>query len=290
MNLSYQIDMAPESEWLIVSAQQETKEHLLYVQEVGDFIAHEKYFTTREGLPSYLIKYTISGEGYLSYNSQTEYIPQGSFFWIDCQNPQHYLTSPRTHEWRVVWVHFYGGESTYLYQKFLHLNGGNIGRLPPNNTVAQNMYSLISLYREQPPQSADILASSLVLQIISECVSSAARDDGSVQSRYVRQAQDYLTANYKKKISLDDLAEAISLNKFYLQKLFLQETGLTPNHFLTNTRISRAKELLRMTKMPVSTIAEETGIENTSYFIRIFRRYEELTPSEFRRIWHSNGT
>jgi len=288
MNLTYEIDMAPESEWLIVSTQQETKEHLPYVQELGDFIAHERYFTTRENLPSYLIKYTLSGEGYLSYEDQDSYIPQGHFFWIDCQNPQHYMTSPRTREWRVVWVHFYGGESRYLYQKFVDLNGGNVGRLPANNMVAQNIYALMNLYRHQPPQTEEVRAASILMQIVSECIASAGRDDDSIQSRYIREAQDYLTANYRNRITLDLLAEAVSLNKFYLQKLFLQKTALTPNQFLTRIRISRAKELLRMTKLPISAIAEEVGIESASYFISVFRSHEAMTPAEYRRIWKSS--
>lgn len=288
MNLTYQIDMEPESEWLIVSAQQETKEHLPFVQELGDFIAHEKYFTKREGLPSYLFKYTLSGEGYLSYENQEAYLPQGNFFWIDCQNPQHYLTSRRTGNWRVLWVHFYGGESGYLYQKFIAANGGNVGQLPASNTVAQKLYALMNLYRPNSSPIADIRAASLLTQILTECIVSVEQESDTVQSRYIRQAQDYMTANFKQHISLDMLANVVSLNKYYLQKLFLQKTTFTPNQYLTNIRISRAKELLRMTRIPVSAIAEETGIENTSYFIRIFRDHEGMTPAEFRRTWRSS--
>ncbi|MEG1755177.1 MAG: AraC family transcriptional regulator [Clostridia bacterium] len=289
MNLTYQIDMEPESEWLIVSSQQETKENLPFVQELGDFIAHEKYFTKREGLPSYLIKYTLSGEGYLSYENQEVYLPQGHFFWIDCQNPQYYLTSPRTGNWRVLWLHFYGGASEYLYDRFIRINGGNTGRLPPNSTVVQNMYSLIGLYKQQSAQNTDLLASTLLLQIQTECITSVARDDSGVQSKYVRQAQDFINANYKRKITLDVLADFISLNKTYLQKLFVMKTGQTPNQFLVNIRISRAKELLRMTEIPVSAVAEETGIESSSYFIRIFREHEKMTPAEYRRTWRSGN-
>lgn len=285
MNLSYQIDMAPESEWMIVSAQPDAKEHLPYVQELGDFIAHERYFTTREGLPSYLLKYTLAGEGYLSYERQSVYLPQGHFFWIDCQNPQHYRTSEATREWRVLWVHFYGGESDYLYRKFLAANGGNVGRLSANNGVAEHLYALMNLYRAAPSPDTDVHAASLLMQVLSECIASVDRDDDSVQSKYIRQAQDYLTANFRQHITLDRLAEVVRLNKFYLQKLFLQKTAVTPNRFLMNVRISRAKELLRMTKTPVSSIAEETGFENTSYFIRVFREHEGVAPAEFRRLW-----
>ena len=285
MNLSYQIDMAPESEWLIVSAQQETKEHLPYVQELGDFIARKKYYTTREGLPSYLIKYTLSGEGFLSYNGQTVAVPPGHFFWIDCQNPQHYQTSPHFQEWHVLWVHFFGEESSYLYQKFIDTNGSNVGCMPAINTAAQSIKALMHLYRHHPQPGADIKAAALLMHLLSECIASSDRGDDSMQSYYVRQVQDYMTTHYSERITLDSLSEIVSLNKFYLQKLFVQKTTLTPNEYLASLRISRAKELLRMTTMPISGISSEIGIENTSYFIRIFREHEGVTPAEFRRLW-----
>ena len=289
MKLSYQIDMAPESEWLVVSAEPENKEHLPYVQELGDFIAHEKYFTTREGLPSYLIKYTLSGEGRLLYKGQDEYLPPGCFYWIDCQNHQHYHTSERTRQWRVLWVHFYGGESTYLYQKFLSANGGNIGRLPANSTIVPNLYALLDLYRNASASGADVRAAALLLQIMAECIDSAECKQDDLQSRYVRQIQDYICAHYRERITLDVLANEISLNKFYLQKLFLQRTGQSPGEFLTGIRVNHAKELLRMTQKSVSAVALETGIENTSYFIRVFKTRENVTPAEFRRIWHTGS-
>lgn len=61
------------------------------------------------------------------------------------------------------------------------------------------------------------------MQIVSECIASASRDDDSIQSRYIREAQDYLTANYRIHIALDLFAEAVSLNKFYFQKLFCRK-------------------------------------------------------------------
>ncbi len=289
MKLSYQIDMSPESEWLVVSAEPENKEHLPYVQELGDFNARERYFTTREGLPSYLIKYTLAGEGRLLYEGRDEYLPPGYFYWIDCQNHQHYNTSARTRQWRVLWVHFYGGESDYLYRKFLAANGNNIGRLPANSTVVSNLYALLDLYRGAPASGADVRAAALLVQIMAECIYSAECKQDDLQSRYVRQVQDYIGAHYRERITLDVLANEVSLNKFYLQKLFLQRVGQSPGEFLTGVRVNHAKELLRMTKMPVSAIAFETGIENTSYFIKVFKSRESVTPAGFRRIWRTGS-
>ena len=62
-SLKYELDLDPRSRWNMISATMNAKANLLYMQEVGDFIAGKKYFTTREGFDSYLIKITVSGCG-----------------------------------------------------------------------------------------------------------------------------------------------------------------------------------------------------------------------------------
>lgn len=287
MQLSYRIDMAPESVWMMVTVDAEVKSNLPYVQELGDFIAHKKYFTTREGLPSYLIKYTLSGEGVLDYEDQHILVPDGHFFWIDCQKHQHYHTDAHTGNWRVVWVHFYGANCSYYYERFLSANNGrNDGELPSDNNVAASIYALTNIYREGNISfGADIRSSALLTGIMSECISAAAQRPGQPSSRYVRQVRDYITSHFRETVTLDALSRELSLNKYYLQKLFKSSTGQTPNEYLTNLRLNRAKELLRATEEPVSLIAEDAGIENVSHFIKLFKQSEGITPGVYRKRW-----
>ena len=55
--------------------------------------------------------------------------------------------------------------------------------------------------------------------------------------------------------------------------------------YLTRLRLTRAKELLRATDLPVSEVAYRVGMENTSYFISVFRSREGATPQQYRRRW-----
>lgn len=287
MRQTYDLDIADGSQWFIVSAGQDARERLPYVQEVGDFIAREKYFTEREGLPSYLIKYTLSGEGRLVYEGRDAYVPQGCFYWIDCQKAQYYCTSERAGNWRVLWVHCYGAECDYLYQRFLAANGGNVGELPPNNAVASHIYELISLYGDAPEPNADVRAASLLMAVMAECICGAVGRSGAVQPKYVREAQDYMLAHFHEPVTLDTLAGEIAVNKYYLQKLFTRHAGLSPAAYLKAVRIARAKELLRRTELPVSAVAAQTGVETVSHFIKLFKAHEGVTPGEYRRLWRT---
>ena len=287
MKLDYMIDMDKASRWRVVTAGADAKAHLPYVQELGDFRAHGRYFTTREGLPSYLLKYTAAGEGLLEYEGQSVRVPAGHFFWIDCRKAQSYRTSEADGEWRVVWAHFDGPGCVYAYEQFLAAGGGRAdGALPPDSGVPGALLALLDLYDapERGPE-ADLRAAALLASIMADCVAAAARRTESAATGAVREARDYLLMHAAEPVTLDDLAARLSMSKFHLQRLFTRQIGRSPNAYLNELRINRAKELLRATDRPVARIAEEVGFEDASWFIRRFRAHEGLTPGAYRRRW-----
>ena len=118
VSLSYQLDLDEHSIWITATPSQVAKGSIVYVQELGDFIAGRNYFTRRANLPSFLIKYCISGEGILEYEGSVSTVKPGQLFWIDCEKPQYYRTSSEKGNWRILWVHFYGQTARAYYELF----------------------------------------------------------------------------------------------------------------------------------------------------------------------------
>ena len=292
IHLSYKLDLAPESTWLTVNPTATAKSNLIYVQELGDFIAGPEYFTTRRNLPSYLIKYTLSGEGIMDYNGQTFYIRSSQALFIDCQNYQYYRTSPHTGNWRMVWVHFYGGSAKQYYDLFLSLNQGanSVTIYDQPNLPSSILFDLITLYRtEATSLITDVKASSMMTRLLSELICATTKSNsGAVIPACVQDARAYLGEHFGEHITLDDLSRRYNLNKYYFLKLFKRYTGFTPNEFLIQTRINKAKELLRTSSNSISQIAASVGVYNTSHFINLFRKSEGDTPSAYRRNWYNS--
>ncbi len=289
VQLNYELDITASSTWLTVTSGQQAKQSLPYVQEVGDFLAREKYYTRREGLPSYLIKYVVSGGGLLEYNGATETVSPGQAFWIECRKPQFYQTSPIKKEWHMLWVHFYGHGCARYYDLFLSQNDGcNVITLPPNTAAPAILRELMEIYKQgQSSLAGDIRAARLLTDLMSDCALSAcALPEHEMAPACIQEARTYLLDNYHMRITLDDLAKRFSMNKFYFQKLFKRYTGFTPNEFLIFTRLNRAKELLRTTNDTINQIAFEVGIENSSHFINQFKQREGITPHAFRQSWY----
>lgn len=78
------------------------------------------------------------------------------------------------------------------------------------------------------------------------------------------------------------IADYLGLNNRYLMKKFKSLTGGTLNEYIVDLRMKKAAVLLRGTQAPVSSIAEQVGIDNLSYFYRLFKKVYGCTPGEFR--------
>ena len=292
IKLVYQLDLENASQWLTVTASKNAKSSLLYVQELGDFISHEKYYTRREGLDSYLIKYTLSGEGLLDYQGQTYTVKPGQIFWIDCKEQQYYRTSPQTGSWRILWVHF-SGVSASLYCELFQARNRRcpVLTMPPDNAIQEYLRELMSLYDSDSTElTADLYAAALLTKMLTDIIQVTEQERSWLGvPDTVQQARDYLTEHYNEKITLDDLAARYAVSKFHFQKQFKHFIGYTPNEFLLQLRLTRAKELLRQTDHPISQIACDVGIQNVSHFISLFKKQEGITPLGYRNSFGGHG-
>lgn len=101
----------------------------------------------------------------------------------------------------------------------------------------------------------------------------------------MQEIKSYLAEHFRERVTLSDLERRFNVSKYHLQRLFTRYAGRSPGAYQTALRIKHAKELLRATDLPVSEVAYRVGIENTSYFIRLFKQQEAVTPQRYRRSW-----
>ncbi|MCL2842754.1 MAG: AraC family transcriptional regulator [Oscillospiraceae bacterium] len=294
-DLSYELDFSPESVWNIFATTPAAKSNFVYLQEVGHFFAGKRYYTTRQGLDSFLLKLTISGGGILEYGNHKIHAGPGHFYWIDCTHWQSYYTDPDIGHWNVIWVHFNGATARAYYEAYRKLQGGVLGTLPKDSSMLTLMEKLLnrpplspehSLPGEQSLFEFDVQTSGLLTQLLVECVSSAGISRKMQHlPPMVNDMRNYLTARYTEKVTLDHLAAEFSLDPHYLQKLFKKHLGQSPMEYIIYLRIIRAKNLLRTSNMTISQIAYSAGVDNVSHFTRQFKRHEGMTPSQYRKVW-----
>lgn len=98
----------------------------------------------------------------------------------------------------------------------------------------------------------------------------------------VSQAIEYMEKNYQKPLTLTILANVVSLNYTYFSNIFKTKTGVSVTAHLQNLRIQKAKELLISTNDRIREVAHKAGFTDERYFEKLFKRYEGMTPSEYR--------
>lgn len=94
---------------------------------------------------------------------------------------------------------------------------------------------------------------------------------------------DYIRVNYNQDLTVKSLAKYVSLDEKYLSRLFKIKTGESLIHYLQRVRIRKAEYYLKTTDLSVSEIGTMVGFNNDNYFIKIFRRWNEQTPSQYRK-------
>ncbi len=85
-------------------------------------------------------------------------------------------------------------------------------------------------------------------------------------------------------LTLQKTANDLGLNKSYLSSLFKKETGSTFTNFVNKKRIDHAIFLLNTSDHPVHTIASICGINDMTYFTRIFKKEKGMTPTQYRQM------
>lgn len=98
----------------------------------------------------------------------------------------------------------------------------------------------------------------------------------------VQKVITYITTDLSTDLGLKALAGRLNVTPSYLSALFRKETGMTLTDYVNQQRIAHAQHLLLNTSFPIKSIAQQCGIADLNYFVRIFKRSVGVTPKVYR--------
>ncbi len=131
-------------------------------------------------------------------------------------------------------------------------------------------------------QIAKLAHRNLVLQKELEDVRRQRHGRAYSAKELVKQAIDYMQQNLEEAIGVAEVAKALAVSPTYLGVVFRRHTGRSPNDFLIDLRLERAKEYLEHTDMSVMDVCIALGY-TPSYFSRLFKRHTGQSPSQVQR-------
>jgi len=98
----------------------------------------------------------------------------------------------------------------------------------------------------------------------------------------MKKIADHINTEWQRDIPLDELSEVSGLSKYYLVEKFRKSFGMTPHAYSLNTRINRARELLK-SGTHLAEISLELGFYDQSHFSNTFVKYTGITPQKYRK-------
>ena len=98
----------------------------------------------------------------------------------------------------------------------------------------------------------------------------------------VSKIEIYIKQHLGEELSRTNLAKHVFLSPDYLSRIFRQEKGISLSEYITDERMKKAKQLLCETNTSVGDIAYQVGYSNLTYFIRVFRERNHMTPVQYR--------
>lgn len=105
----------------------------------------------------------------------------------------------------------------------------------------------------------------------------------STYESYVEDSIDFMNKHIFDKVTVNDISDALGVCGYHYIRLFKQVTGVTPMHYFLKLKTTKAAELLKVTNMPISDIAEKLHFSSDAHFSRTFKRHMFYTPSIYRR-------
>lgn len=107
-------------------------------------------------------------------------------------------------------------------------------------------------------------------------------EEPAVPNNFITAVREYIEANYREDIALQDIAGVFGYSDVYFCKLFKQNFDMNFIAYLNEYRMDIAKKLLADPMINIKDISTKAGYRDANYFTRLFKRKTGMTPSEFR--------
>lgn len=105
----------------------------------------------------------------------------------------------------------------------------------------------------------------------------------SQTNELVNQIKWYIRSNYQCVGSLEDVSSHFYLEKSYFSRIFKKSSGYTIGEFINIQKIQEAQRLLEDTNKSISEVSDLVGYGNVTYFNRVFKKYVESSPLQYRK-------
>ena len=135
------------------------------------------------------------------------------------------------------------------------------------------------------PQNRDLVMNSIMYEylfLLAAKFPSGKLQQNDDKQSHAERALQYIEDHYCDSITIQDIADALGINRSYLHRMFKAFTGMSIQSYLLDYRMRKACILLKNTDLSIRAVAHSVSYIDPLYFSRIFRQKMGASPSEYR--------
>ncbi len=236
------------------------------------------HITRKEGYAYHQLIFSTQGNGILKINNQIFDIPEGTFFYLKPgESHEYYKTSE---SWATDWIIFKGDFIQSTLDK-LGFSNSSIGSCYTVKTLVSDI--IITLSGQDSLKG--FTASSQFYKLLVELYRSSyyhLNKQHKQKTAIVEPVVNYIDSHFSEDMSLEELAKIANITPQYLCKVFKELIDMRPFEYIARKRIQESKKLLISSSISITDICKIVGYKDSSYFCSIFKKFESISPSEFR--------
>ncbi|HEY8657895.1 MAG TPA: AraC family transcriptional regulator [Hanamia sp.] len=184
--------------------------------------------------------------------------------------------------WEEYWVGFKGPYPEGLMKSFFNPQIPNI-YIGLNETLLMYFHELLEAVQAGAAGYSQII-SGITLQILGlvNAISLHQEMENDPTARLISKAKFLLQESLENPVNIEALVKELPMGCSKFRKAFKRITGESPNQYLLNLRLNKAKYLLTTTDLNINEVAYQTGFDSVFYFSKLFKKKNGISPKSYR--------
>lgn len=235
---------------------------------------------------SYVLHIVRGGKGILEINNQKYVLTKGDAFLIS-PDVEAWYEADATDPWSYMWVGFTGYRAQEYAEHAGFTKRAPLRKIECDNELNNYIDGMLEAHQlsytdELKRNGYLLLFFSALMEDYKKMVPGMNRQPSYPGSVYVKHAMEYMAYHYREKIRINELADYIGVNRSYLTSSFKKAIGCSPQEYLVNLRMEKAKAMLRNSNMQINGIAAAVGYTDQLAFSKIFKQHFGVSPKTYR--------
>ncbi len=215
--------------------------------------------------PCYLIHYVLNGKGVIKWEQGSSAVNKGDIFIIHPNEITTY-TADKADPWEYSWLSFTCDEEIPFLKEHVI-----------KNAPVRKIFDYFKDYGDGINRDPHIFS------LVYELLWLLSQNSSQNSVGYASYAKNYFEINYMKKISIEELASSLHIDRHYLCQVFKEKYGMPPQEFLIRFRLEKACEFLNM-GYTASQSALFSGFSDYSNFSRKYKSFYGVSPQKNKTL------